>query len=51
MQYELKEMQRKLGITSYMLPMIKKKAWTMSDTIVVMRDSVIFTDRNSFRDL
>ncbi len=41
MQYELKEMQRKLGITFIYVTHDQEEALTMSDTIVVMRDGVI----------
>jgi len=41
MQYELKEMQRKLGITFIYVTHDQEEALTMSDTIVVMRDGHI----------
>ncbi len=41
MQYELKEMQRKLGITFIYVTHDQEEALTMSDTIVVMKDGVI----------
>jgi len=41
MQYELKEMQRKLGITFIYVTHDQEEALTMSDTIVVMRDGLI----------
>ena len=41
MQYELKEMQRKLGITFVYVTHDQEEALTMSDTIVVMKDGVI----------
>ena len=41
MQYELKEMQRKLGITFIFVTHDQEEALTMSDTIVVMNEGVI----------
>lgn len=41
MQYELKEMQRKLGITFIYVTHDQEEALTMSDTIVVMNKGVI----------
>ncbi|MDD2574948.1 MAG: ABC transporter ATP-binding protein [Acholeplasmataceae bacterium] len=41
MQYELKEMQRKLGITFLFVTHDQEEAMTMSDRIVVMKDGVI----------
>ncbi len=41
MQYELKEMQRKLGITFIFVTHDQEEALTMSDTIVVMNQGVI----------
>jgi spermidine/putrescine transport system ATP-binding protein len=41
MQYELKEMQRKLGITFVYVTHDQEEALTMSDTIVVMKDGII----------
>ena len=41
MQYELKEMQRKLGITFIYVTHDQEEALTMSDTIVVMNNGVI----------
>lgn len=41
MQYELKEMQRKLGITFIFVTHDQEEALTMSDTIVVMHDGLI----------
>ncbi|MDF2699241.1 MAG: spermidine/putrescine transporter ATP-binding protein [Haloplasmataceae bacterium] len=41
MQYELKEMQRKVGITFIFVTHDQEEALTMSDTIVVMRDGLI----------
>ena len=41
MQYELKEMQRKLGITFVYVTHDQEEAMTMSDRIVVMKDGVI----------
>lgn len=41
MQYELKEMQRKLGITFIYVTHDQEEALTMSDTIVVMKDGVV----------
>jgi len=41
MQYELKEMQRELGITFIYVTHDQEEALTMSDTIVVMKDGVI----------
>ena len=41
MQYELKEMQRKLGITFIFVTHDQEEALTMSDTIVVMDKGVI----------
>ena len=41
MQYELKEMQRKLGITFIFVTHDQEEALTMSDTIVVMNDGYI----------
>jgi spermidine/putrescine transport system ATP-binding protein len=41
MQYELKEMQRKLGITFIYVTHDQEEALTMSDTIVVMKDGII----------
>ncbi len=41
MQYELKEMQRKLGITFVFVTHDQEEAMTMSDRIVVMKDGVI----------
>jgi spermidine/putrescine transport system ATP-binding protein len=41
MQYELKEMQRKLGITFIFVTHDQEEALTMSDTIVVMNDGLI----------
>lgn len=41
MQYELKEMQRSLGITFIFVTHDQEEAMTMSDRIVVMRDGVI----------
>lgn len=41
MQYELKEMQRKLGITFIYVTHDQEEALTMSDTIVVMKDGLI----------
>ena len=41
MQYELKEMQRELGISFVFVTHDQEEALTMSDTVVVMRDGVI----------
>ncbi|MBO7536005.1 MAG: ATP-binding cassette domain-containing protein, partial [Bacilli bacterium] len=41
MQYELKEMQRKLGITFIFVTHDQEEALTMSDTVVVMNDGII----------
>ncbi|MCM1259838.1 MAG: ABC transporter ATP-binding protein [Prevotella sp.] len=41
MQYELKEMQRKLGITFIFITHDQEEAMTMSDRIVVMNEGVI----------
>lgn len=41
MQYELKEMQRTLGITFIFVTNDQEEAMTMSDRIVVMKDGVI----------
>ncbi len=41
MQYELKEMQRKLGITFIFVTHDQEEAMTMSDRIVVMKEGVI----------
>lgn len=41
MQYELKEMQRQLGITFIFVTHDQEEALTMSDTIVVMNNGVI----------
>ncbi len=41
MQYELKEMQRDLGITFIFVTHDQEEALTMSDTVVVMKDGVI----------
>ena len=41
MQYELKEMQRHLGITFVFVTHDQEEAMTMSDRIVVMKDGVI----------
>ncbi len=41
MQYELKEMQRKLGITFLFVTHDQEEAMTMSDRIVVMKDGII----------
>lgn len=41
MQYELKEMQRKLGITFIFVTHDQEEAMTMSDRIVVMQNGVI----------
>lgn len=41
MQYELKEMQRNLGITFIFVTHDQEEALTMSDTIVVMNEGVI----------
>lgn len=41
MQYELKEMQRKLGITFIFVTHDQEEAMTMSDRIVVMNEGVI----------
>lgn len=41
MQYELKEMQRKLGITFIFVTHDQEEAMTMSDRIVVMKDGLI----------
>ncbi|HNZ50410.1 MAG TPA: ABC transporter ATP-binding protein [Bacilli bacterium] len=41
MQYELKEMQRTLGITFVFVTHDQEEAMTMSDRIVVMKDGVI----------
>lgn len=41
MQYELKEMQRKLGITFIFVTHDQEEAMTMSDRIVVMKDGII----------
>ena len=41
MQYELKEMQRKLGITFVFVTHDQEEAMTMSDRIVVMKDGFI----------
>ena len=41
MHYELKEMQRQLGITFIFVTHDQEEALTMSDTIVVMKDGVI----------
>ena len=41
MQYELKEMQRKLGITFIFVTHDQEEAMTMSDRIAVMKDGVI----------
>jgi len=41
MQYELKEMQRKLGITFVFVTHDQEEAMTMSDRIVVMKEGII----------
>lgn len=41
MQYELKEMQRKLGITFVFVTHDQEEAMTMSDRIVVMKDGIV----------
>jgi spermidine/putrescine transport system ATP-binding protein len=41
MQYELKEMQRKLGITFIFVTHDQEEALTMSDTVVVMNNGYI----------
>jgi len=41
MQYELKEMQRKLGITFIFVTHDQEEAMTMSDRIVVMKDGLV----------
>lgn len=41
MQYELKELQRKMGITFIFVTHDQEEALTMSDTIVVMNEGVI----------
>ncbi|MBN2541069.1 MAG: ABC transporter ATP-binding protein [Bacilli bacterium] len=41
MQYELKEMQRELGITFVFVTHDQEEAMTMSDRIVVMKDGII----------
>lgn len=41
MQYELKEMQRALGISFVFVTHDQEEALTMSDTVVVMKDGVI----------
>ena len=41
MQYELKEMQRNLGITFIFVTHDQEEAMTMSDRIIVMKDGVI----------
>jgi len=41
MQYELKEMQRSLGITFVFVTHDQEEALTMSDTVVVMKDGII----------
>jgi spermidine/putrescine transport system ATP-binding protein len=41
MQYELKEMQRKLGITFIYVTHDQEEALTMSDMIVVMKDGIV----------
>jgi len=41
MQYELKEMQRDLGISFVFVTHDQEEALTMSDTVVVMKDGVI----------
>lgn len=41
MQYELKEMQKKLGITFIFVTHDQEEAMTMSDRIVVMKDGII----------
>ena len=41
MQYELKEMQKELGISFIFVTHDQEEALTMSDTVVVMRDGVI----------
>ena len=41
MQYELKEMQKKLGITFIYVTHDQEEAMTMSDRIVVMKDGII----------
>ena len=41
MQYELKEMQRKIGITFIYVTHDQEEALTMSDTVVVMNNGVI----------
>ena len=41
MQYELKEIQRSLGISFVFVTHDQEEALTMSDTVVVMRDGVI----------
>lgn len=41
MQYELKEMQRQLGITFIFVTHDQEEAMTMSDRIVVMKDGII----------
>ncbi|HOI47430.1 MAG TPA: ABC transporter ATP-binding protein [Bacilli bacterium] len=41
MQYELKEMQRQLGITFVFVTHDQEEALTMSDTVVVMKDGII----------
>lgn len=41
MQYELKEMQKKLGISFIFVTHDQEEALTMSDTVVVLKDGVI----------
>ena len=41
MQYELKEMQRALGITFIFVTHDQEEAMTMSDRVVVMQDGII----------
>ena len=41
MQYELKEMQRNLGITFIFVTHDQEEALTMSDTVVVMKEGII----------
>jgi spermidine/putrescine transport system ATP-binding protein len=41
MQYELKEMQKELGISFVFVTHDQEEALTMSDTVVVMREGVI----------
>ena len=44
MQYELKEMQRNLGITFIFVTHDQEEAMTMSDRIIIMKDGIIQQD-------